>query len=142
MPVRITGCCDRMPLSLRRKPTVSAKRLAPIPFERHTAQLIPAPVVAFAACRADGISPAHPLPAFASSVAALRDRNFRWLWCGTFFSTAAQWIQQATLGWVVYDLTASAALLGAVLGVRAVLMLALAPLSGLVSYRVPLVSTV
>jgi MFS family permease len=69
------------------------------------------------------------------TVAALRHRNFRWLWCGTFFSTAAQWIQQATLGWVVYDLTGSAALLGAVLGVRAVPMLALAPLSGLVADR-------
>ncbi|MGH8663490.1 MAG: MFS transporter [Burkholderiales bacterium] len=75
------------------------------------------------------------MPALASTVAALRHRDFRWLWCGTFFSTAAQWIQQATLGWVVYDLTGSAALLGAVLGVRAVPMLALAPLSGLVADR-------
>lgn len=65
----------------------------------------------------------------------MRHRDFRWLWCGTFFSTAAQWIQQATLGWVVYDITGSAALLGAVLGVRAVPMLALAPLSGLVADR-------
>jgi MFS family permease len=75
------------------------------------------------------------LPRLATSVAALRHRNFRWLWCGTFFSTAAQWIQQATLGWVVYDLTGSAALLGAVLGIRALPMLALAPLSGLVADR-------
>ncbi len=70
-----------------------------------------------------------------SATAALRHRNFRWLWCGTFFSTAAQWIQQATLGWVVYDVTGSAALLGAVLGLRALPMLALAPLSGLVADR-------
>lgn len=69
------------------------------------------------------------------TTAAFRHPDFRWLWCGTFFSTAAQWIQQATLGWVVYDLTASAALLGAVLGVRALPMLALAPLSGLVADR-------
>ena len=81
------------------------------------------------------VFPSRPLPALASTVAALRHRNFRWLWCGTFFSTAAQWIQQATLGWVVYDITGSAALLGAVLGVRAVPMLALAPLSGLVADR-------
>lgn len=69
------------------------------------------------------------------ALAAFRHRDFRWLWCGTFFSTAAQWIQQATLGWVVYDLTGSAALLGAVLGVRAVPLLLLAPLSGLVADR-------
>jgi MFS family permease len=75
------------------------------------------------------------LAALISTTAAFRHRNFRWLWCGTFFSTAAQWIQQATLGWVVYDLTASAALLGGVLGVRALPMLALAPLSGLVADR-------
>ena len=75
------------------------------------------------------------MPALTSTIGAFQHRNFRWLWCGTFFSTAAQWIQQATLGWVVYDLTASAALLGAVLGVRALPMLALAPLSGLVADR-------
>jgi len=70
-----------------------------------------------------------------SALAALRHRDYRWLWAGTFFSTAAQWIQQATLGWVVYDLTGSAALLGAVLGVRAIPMLLLAPVSGLVADR-------
>jgi MFS family permease len=75
------------------------------------------------------------LPALPFAIGAFRHRDFRWLWCGTFFSTAAQWIQQATLGWVVYDLTGSAALLGAVLGVRAVPLLLLAPLSGLVADR-------
>ena len=75
------------------------------------------------------------MPALTSAFSALRHRDYRWLWSGTFFSTAAQWIQQGTLGWVVYDLTGSAALLGAVLGVRAVPMLLLAPISGLVADR-------
>lgn len=75
------------------------------------------------------------MAALPSALAALRHRNYRWLWSGTFFSTAAQWIQQATLGWVVYDITGSAALLGAVLGVRAIPMLLLAPVSGLVADR-------
>jgi MFS family permease len=57
------------------------------------------------------------------------------LWSGTFFSTAAQWIQQATLGWVAYQITGSAALLGAVLGIRAIPMLLLAPVSGVVAER-------
>ncbi len=73
--------------------------------------------------------------ALSAAGTAFRHRDFRWLWAGTFFSTAAQWIQQATLGWVVYELTASAALLGIVLGVRAIPMLLLAPLSGLVADR-------
>ena len=75
------------------------------------------------------------MPTLPSAFSALRHRDYRWLWTGTFFSTAAQWIQQATLGWVVYDLTGSAALLGAVLGVRAIPMLLLAPISGLVADR-------
>jgi len=69
------------------------------------------------------------------ALAALRHRNYRWLWSGTFCSTAAQWIQNATLGWVMYDLTGSAALLGAVMGIRAIPMLLLAPVSGLVADR-------
>jgi MFS family permease len=69
------------------------------------------------------------------SLAPLRHRDFRLLWTGTFFATAGQWIQQATLGWVVYEVTRSPGLLGAVLGVRAIPMLALAPLSGVVADR-------
>ena len=67
--------------------------------------------------------------------AALRHRDFRWLWAGTFCSTAGQWIQNATLGWVTYDLTGSGTLLGAVLGVRAIPMLLLAPRAGVVADR-------
>lgn len=75
------------------------------------------------------------MAALQSALAPLRHRDYRWLWSGTFFSTAAQWIQQATLGWLVYHITGSAALLGAVLGVRAIPMLLLAPVSGLVAER-------
>ncbi len=70
-----------------------------------------------------------------ASLASFRHRDFRWLWTGTFCGTAAQWVQQAALGWVVYDLTGSSTLLGAVLGVRAIPMLLLAPISGLVAER-------
>lgn len=75
------------------------------------------------------------MAAFHTTFSALRHRNFRWLWAGTLCSTGSQWIQQATLGWVVYDLTGSGALLGAVLGMRAIPMLLLAPISGLVADR-------
>ncbi|HEY0337422.1 MAG TPA: MFS transporter, partial [Burkholderiales bacterium] len=71
----------------------------------------------------------------ASTLAPLQHRDFRRLWTGTFFATAGQWIQQATLGWVVYEVTASASVLGAVLGIRAVPMLLLAPLTGVVADR-------
>jgi MFS family permease len=75
------------------------------------------------------------LARLAATLAPLRHRDFRRLWTGTFFATAAQWVQQATLGWVVYHVTGSASLLGAVLGVRAVPMLLLAPVTGVVADR-------
>jgi MFS family permease len=75
------------------------------------------------------------LARFAATLAPFRHRDFRRLWTGTFFATAGQWIQQATLGWVVYDVTGSASVLGAVLGTRAIPMLLLAPVSGVVADR-------
>ena len=75
------------------------------------------------------------MTSIASTLAPLQHRDFRRLWAGTFFATAGQWIQQATLGWVVYEITGSASLLGAVLGIRAVPMLVLAPLTGVVADR-------
>lgn len=71
----------------------------------------------------------------AATLAPLQHRDFRRLWAGTFFATGGQWVQQATLGWVVYHVTGSASLLGAVLGIRAVPMLLLAPVSGVVADR-------
>lgn len=67
--------------------------------------------------------------------AALRYRDFRWLWTSTFCSTAGQWIQATTIGWVVYDLTGSGAMLGAVFGVRAIPMFLLVPLVGIIADR-------
>jgi MFS family permease len=62
-------------------------------------------------------------------------RDFRWLWSGSMLSWSAQWIQQAALGWVVYEITGSGALLGAVLGVRAIPMVLLVPVSGVAADR-------
>src|SRR6185295_9775044 len=62
-------------------------------------------------------------------------RDFRWLWTSSLLSWSGQWIQQAALGWVVYEITASGALLGAVMGARAVPMFLLAPLSGVAAER-------
>ncbi len=66
---------------------------------------------------------------------SLKHRNFRLLWFGLLFSSAGQWIQQITLGWLVYDLTGSAALLGLVNGLRAVPFLLTGPLAGVLADR-------
>jgi MFS family permease len=73
--------------------------------------------------------------ALRSMAAPLAHREFRWLWGGSLVSYSAQWLQQASLGWVVYELTGSGALVGAVLGMRAIPMLVLAPFSGVAADR-------
>ena len=61
--------------------------------------------------------------------------QFRRLWTSSVCSWSSQWIQQAALGWVVYEVTGSGALLGAVMGARAVPLFLLAPLSGVAADR-------
>ncbi|HWQ11903.1 MAG TPA: MFS transporter [Roseiflexaceae bacterium] len=73
----------------------------------------------------------------ADALGALRLPNFRWLLSGTTLSNGAQWIQQVTLSWLVYDLTASGALLGTLSLVRAVATLGLAPVAGVAIDRLP-----
>ena len=68
--------------------------------------------------------------------ASLRLRDFRLLLLGTTLSNAAQWIQQVTLGWLVYDLTASGTMLGTINLVRSAATLGLAPLAGVAIDRV------
>jgi len=70
-----------------------------------------------------------------SLLAALRFRNFRNLWIGSLSSYAGQWIQQATIAWLAYDMTGSGSLLGAILGVRAIPMFLCAPLAGVAADR-------
>jgi MFS family permease len=50
-------------------------------------------------------------------------------------SWSSQWIQHAALGWAVYEITGSGTLLGAVMGVRAIPMILLAPVSGMAADR-------
>jgi MFS family permease len=68
-------------------------------------------------------------------LAPLAHAGYRRLVGGSVFSWAAQWIQQASMGWVAYEITGSEAMLGVVLAVRAVPMLLLAPLSGVAADR-------
>jgi len=66
---------------------------------------------------------------------SLRIRNFRWLLSGTILGNAAQWIQQVTVSWLVYDITGSGTLLGSVNLVRSVAALSLVPIAGLLIDR-------
>ena len=69
--------------------------------------------------------------------AALRVPGFAWFLLGTTLSNSAQWIQQVTLSWLVYDLTSSGALLGTLNLVRSIATLGLAPVAGVAIDRFP-----
>jgi MFS family permease len=66
---------------------------------------------------------------------SLHFRDFRFLWIGTIFMSAGQWVQQVTLGWLLYDLTGSPVLLGALNGLRALPFLIAGPLAGVAADR-------
>ncbi|MBW1767695.1 MAG: MFS transporter [Deltaproteobacteria bacterium] len=66
---------------------------------------------------------------------SLRIHNFRWLLTGTTLSNAAQWIQQVTLSWLVYDLTGSGTMLGSINVVRSVASLGMIPIAGVLIDR-------
>lgn len=61
--------------------------------------------------------------------------DFRFLLAGVVFMSAGQWIQQVTLGWLVYGLTGSSVLLGALNGARMLPFLFVAPAAGVAADR-------
>ena len=67
--------------------------------------------------------------------ASLRHIDYRYLWTGTLMMSAGQWIQQVTLGWLLYDLTGNSMLLGALNGLRALPFLVTGPMAGVAADR-------
>ena len=67
--------------------------------------------------------------------ASLRHADFRYLWTGTVMMSAGQWVQQVTLGWLIYDLTGNSVLLGALNGLRALPFLVTGPIAGVAADR-------
>jgi MFS family permease len=66
---------------------------------------------------------------------SLRHLDFRYLWAGTVMMSAGQWVQQVTLGWLIYDLTGNSILLGALNGLRALPFLVTGPMAGVAADR-------
>ena len=61
---------------------------------------------------------------------SLRISDFRLLLTGTLLTNAAQWIQQITLNWLIYDLTGSGTMLGTINLVRSSATLGMIPVAG------------
>ena len=79
----------------------------------------------------EAVSPRFRIQTFSS----LRHLDFRYLCAGTFMMSAGQWIQQVTLGWLVYELTGNSVLLGALNGLRALPFLVTGPMAGVAADR-------
>ena len=67
---------------------------------------------------------------------SFRYRNYRFFWLSNFFFTGAQWVNQVTMGWVVYNMTGSGTILGAISLVRLLPTLLVTPLAGVWADRV------
>ena len=77
----------------------------------------------------------QPVRVGLKTFSSLRYLDYRYLWTGTLLMGSGQWIQQVTLGWLVYELTGSAALLGALNGLRALPFLVAGPIAGVAADR-------
>jgi MFS family permease len=72
-----------------------------------------------------------------NSFAVLRLPSFAWFLTGTTLTNAAQWIQNVTLSWLVYELTASGTMLGTLNLVRSLATLGLVTITGVAIDRLP-----
>lgn len=79
--------------------------------------------------------PGRPAPTGTFSV--LRVPGFAWYLSGTVLNNSAQWIQQVTLSWLVYEMTSSGTMLGTLNLVRSIATLGLAPMAGVAIDRLP-----
>jgi MFS family permease len=67
--------------------------------------------------------------------AALRNTDYRYLWIGNLFNTAGLWIQEVTIGWLVWELSGSATMVGVTSSLRFVPFLFMGPLGGVAADR-------
>ncbi len=70
-------------------------------------------------------------------LAVLRNRNFTLLWVGQITANSGAWMQIVAQGWLVYDLTRSPFYLGVVGMARAIPMIVLPPMGGVIADRLP-----
>ncbi|MBM2827101.1 MAG: transporter, partial [Dehalococcoidia bacterium] len=61
---------------------------------------------------------------------SLKYRDYRLLWFSIVFSAAGMWMEQIALSWMIYEMTDSKLLLGALNAVRAVPFLLVGPIAG------------
>lgn len=70
-----------------------------------------------------------------STFSSLKNKDYRYLWIGNLFNMAGFWIQQVTIGWLVWELSGSATLVGIASGLRSLPFLFMGPLGGVAADR-------
>ena len=79
--------------------------------------------------------PSAELPSRRRSLGAFRHRDFSYLLIGTMGSQMGDWIQTVGQGWLVYQLTGSAAQLGIFAFIRGIAVLLITPFGGAIADR-------
>lgn len=74
---------------------------------------------------------------FRHTFRALRHRNFRLFFCGQLVSLIGTWMQQTAMSWLVYDMTGSKFLLGAISAVGSAPMMVFSIWGGVLADRYP-----
>ena len=73
---------------------------------------------------------------FRTTFSSLQVRNFRIYYIGQTASMVGTWMRRTALGWVIYEMTGSRAMLGTVMGLALLPMFVLSPLAGTIADRV------
>jgi MFS family permease len=70
-----------------------------------------------------------------NTFSSLHNTDYRYLWIGNLFITSGFWIQQVTLGWLVWELSGSAAMVGITGGLYSLPFIVMGPLGGVLADR-------
>ena len=73
---------------------------------------------------------------FRTTFSSLQVRNFRLYYLGQSASMIGTWVRRTALGWIIYEMTGSRAMLGTVMGLALLPMFVLSPLAGAIADRV------
>lgn len=71
-----------------------------------------------------------------TTFSSLQVRNFRVYYAGQTASMIGTWVRRTALGWIIYQMTGSRAMLGTVMGLVLLPMFVLSPLAGAIADRV------
>ena len=84
---------------------------------------------------ANGEEPPRKKGLSLNTFSSLSNRNIRFLCLGTLFTSAGNWIQVISLGYLAYDLTENPVVVGTVLGSRSIPWLFIGPFTGVMIDR-------